>query len=143
MNDPFFAGIMFYIESTIHDADRAAAIAGVKLRDSHIKSCLSKVKIFAKGSRPKAEPKTERDKLILELAESIDKLRLQIRESSDSDTEFQKATPIKTADWLLAVKAVEYSLKKHTMSGTRYYLDFLSDFITEARNEELRRERNV
>jgi len=143
MNNPFFAGIMFHIESTIHDADRAAAAAGVELKDSHIKSCLSKVKIFAKGSHPKVEPKTERDKLILELAEAIDKLRPEIRESSDPEAEFQSATPISTADWLSAVKAVEDSLKNHTVSGTRYYLAFLSDFIAEARDDEPSNERNV
>ena len=143
MNDPFFAGIMFHIESTIHDADRAAAAAGMELKDSHIKSCLSKVKTFAKGSRPKAEPKTEREKLILELAESIDNLRPEIRESSDPEGEFQDATAISTTDWLSAVKAVEDSLKNHTMSGTRYYLDFLIGFIAEARDDEPKNDRNV
>jgi len=143
MNDPFFAGIMFHIESEIHDADRAAATAGVELKDSHIKSCLSKVKTLAKGNRPKAEPKTEREKLILELAESIDKLRPKIRESSDPTDEFETATPINTVDWLSAVKAVEDSLKNHTMSGTRYYLDFLSDFIAEARDDEPIKDRSV
>lgn len=143
MNDPFFAGIMFNIESTIHDADRAAAAAGMELKDSHIKSCLSKVKTFAKGRRPKAEPKTEREKLILELAESIDKLRPEIRESSDPEKEFRDATPISTADWFSAVKAVEDSLKNHTMSGTRYYLNFLIGFIAEARDDEPKSDRNV
>ena len=136
MNNPFFAGIMFHIESTIHDADRAAAAAGVELKDSHVKSCLSKVKTLAKGNRPKAAPKTEREKLILQLAESIDKLRPEIRESSDPNADFNSAAPINTADWLSAVKAVEDSLKNHTMSGTRYYLDFLADFIAEARDNE-------
>jgi len=133
MNDPCFAGIMFHIESTIHDADSAAASAGVELKDSHIKSCLSKVKTLAKGNQPKAEPKTERERFILELAQKIDKLRPEMRESSEIDPNFQDATPISTTDWLLAVKAVEDSLKNHTVSGTRYYLDFLSGFILKAR----------
>ena len=135
MNDPFFAGIMFHIESTIHDADRAASSAGVELKDSHIKSCLSKVKTLAKGNHPKAEPKTERDKFILELAKRIDKLRPEIRESSDPTGDFNSATPVRTSDWLSAVKAVEDSLKNHTMPGTRYYLDFLSGFIAAARED--------
>ncbi len=143
MNNPFFAGIMFHIESTIHGADCAAATAGVELKDSHIKSCLSKVKTLAKGSQPKAEPKTERDKIILKLAEDIDKLRPEIRESSDRNAGFHDAKPISTGDWLSAVKAVEDSLKNHTMSGTRYYLDFLSDFIAEARDGEPNKNRNV
>lgn len=143
MNDPFFAAIMFNIESTIHDADCAAASAGVELKDSHIKSCLSKVKTLAKGSHPKAEPKTERERFLLKLAEDIDKLRSEIRGSSDRDSGFHDAKPISTEDWLSAVKAVGDTLKNHTMSGTRNYLDFLSDFMAEARVNDPHENRNV
>lgn len=143
MNNPFFAGIMFHIESKIHDADRAAAAAGMELKDSHIKSCLSKVRTLANGNRPKTEPKTERDRFILTLAEEIDKLRPEIRESSDPNADFNSATPVKAADWLSAVKAVEDSLKNHTMPGTRHYLDFLSSFIAEARDQEPQGDTNV
>jgi hypothetical protein len=134
MNDPFLTGIIFHIESHIHDADRVAGAAGVELKDSHIKSSLSKVKTLAKGRLPKAEPKTERARFIIELALDIDKLRTQMRKSGDPDCDFNDGTPISTVDWLFAVKVVEDSLKHHTLSGTRHYLDFLTDFMAKARD---------
>ncbi len=143
MKDPFFAGIMFSIESAIHDADCAAASAGIELKDSHVKSCLSKVKTLAKGSQPKAESKTDREKLIMKLAQDIDRLRPGIRESSDRDSGFQDEMPISTGDWLSAVKAVEDSLRNHTTSGTRNYLDFLSGFIGEARDNVPKEQKNM
>jgi hypothetical protein len=137
MKDPFFARIMYLIESTINSADLAAMADGNELKDAHIKSCLSKVKTLAKGMRPKAEPKTKRDRIILKLAEDIDNLRAGIREASSPDAEFDDASPISDTHWLSAIKAVEDSLKNHTLPGTRYYLDFLSSFIGKARGKSI------
>lgn len=135
MKDPFYAIIMFQIESVIHDADSAATDEGIELKDSHIKSCLSKVKILAKGRKPKAKPKTEREEFILELAENINAVRSSFRSSTEPEVDFEDAEPISNADWLLTVKAVEDSLKLHTASGTRFYLDFLAEFVAKARSE--------
>ncbi len=136
MADPLYSAIMFEIESRICDADVAAHKMGIELTDSNIKSCLSKVKILARGEEPKVEPKSERDRFIVELAIAINEIRSKLQESPVSSSSPDEARPISVTNWLLAVKAIEDSLKNHTASGTRFYLDFLKDFITDTRNDE-------
>ncbi len=143
MNDPFFATIVFHIELTIHTADRKAAAAGVELKDSNIKSSLKKVQSLAKGRRPKAKAMTQRDEFIHGLAVKIDSLRPELRQTADPDAVFDEGDPISATDWLAAVQCVEDSLKIHTAPGTRNYLDFLIDFIAEARGSENDSSRNV
>ena len=129
MNDAFFAGLMFQIESVICDADRTTEL---ELNDSHIKSCLNKAKLLARKKVPKVLPKTERDRFILQLAEDINAIRQDLRESPSQNSLSKDGTIISVADWILAIKAVEGSIKNHTMTGTRCYLDYLGGFIAEA-----------
>ena len=128
-----FTQVVFQIELKIHDADCVAASEGIVLKDSHIKSCLSKAKLFAKGSSPKAEPKSDRDKFILQLAKDIDSFRHNIRESEGRDSDSEDTNPINTGDWIRVIKIVEDSLKFHAVPGGRSYLDFLTGFIAQAR----------
>ena len=136
MDDPFYSAIMFRIESRICDADVAARKLEIELTDSNIKSCLNKVKILARGEEPKVEPRSERECFIVELALAIDEIGSKLREAPVSRESPDLARSVNAADWLLAVEAVEDSLKNHTSPGTRFYLDFLKDFIADARNEE-------
>lgn len=131
MNDPFFAGIMFQIESVIFTAD---CTAGIELKDSYIKSSLNKAKHIAQGKPPKSIPKNDRDRFILQLAQDINVVRSDIRESDNPNSIFEDGACISTAEWILAIKAVEGSLKNHTESGTRCYLDFLKGFMARAGN---------
>lgn len=137
MNDPLYAQIVFLIESKIHDADCAAASAGIELKDSQIKSCLNKVKTFAKGRRPKAEPKNAKEKIVFSLAESLHESRERICVSSAPDAPADEAIPIAIADWLAAIDKIEESLKVHTLPGTRNYLDFIANFLAKAVLEDI------
>jgi len=133
MKDPFFSSIMWEIERTIFETDKNAKEQQISLTDSNVKSSLSKAKGIAKNGALKSKPKNEKDELIFGLASQINALRSDIRESGRPDTEFESASELKLADWLLALKAVEDSVKRRMVSGGRAYLDYLIQFMAQAR----------
>jgi len=133
MDDPFYSEMAFYIESMILRTDAAARKKRVVLKDSHIKSSLSKVKILARGKTLRSQPANEREKWIVELAYALNQLCGELRKGFDLDEEGE---PISLTDWLRGLKLVEESLDMRTQPGTRNYIEYLEGFM--ARMDSLR-----
>jgi len=133
MNDPFYAQLMFVIESAICMADKDAKKAGVRLTDSSIKSALNKARRITPQQVVTPLTKLEcRDDFVEELARSIAANRELLAEENEDGGDKQEVSP---ADWKNAISAVEASLKvrRSTEPGTRYYLDYICDFIGEGK----------
>ncbi|MEI6351576.1 MAG: hypothetical protein WCP06_10790 [Verrucomicrobiota bacterium] len=128
MKDPFYAQLMFVIESVICKADKSAAENGVRLTDSAIKSALNK----ARHMTPEKiiEPIisiVKREDLIEELARCI----AGNRELLEIDGPEGEGMDVTRAHWDNAISAVEASLKtrNHGGPGSRDYLDFIHSFV--------------
>lgn len=123
MRDPFYAGLMYFLESGICDLDRRAKEAGITLADSQIQSALVKLEKVLQGKNPGIPQESPRDRLLAEW----------IEDNRQPPVEAHKA-PVSTGDRILAVLAVLDSLKlrRSQLPGSRNYLDFLQDFIRQA-----------
>ncbi len=126
MKDPFYSGIMFRIESTICSADKRAQEKEIFLTDSNVKSSLSKAKGLAQKGELKSKAKKDKEMVVFDLAYSINDLRDRIYEN----------TELKLSDWLLALRAVEDSIKLRMIPGGRAYLDYLVQFIAQAKSTQ-------
>jgi hypothetical protein len=136
MNDPFYAGILFAIESKIHEGDRLAASRGIALTDSNIRSLLIKTIHAADGKLPRPIPAfaSAKDQFLAELLDQIIKGKNLVvvgRELPDGTIE---KSPLPSVDWTKALEAVKESCAIRTGDepGSRGYLDFLADFIPQA-----------
>jgi len=134
MKDPFYAQLMFVVESAICKADKSAQDQGVRLTDSNIKSALNKARRMTpeKVIAP-VEFLRRREDFVDELARSIAanrKVLLTQAEGAEGER-----TEVSHADWAKAISAVETSLKlRHRDEpGSRDYLDFVRSFIEERR----------
>ncbi len=136
MRDPFFAQLMFRVESPIHRADQDARRKGIELLDSNIKSSLNKAKILARGRSIQSKPASERERIIHALAGVIHSVRADIRAGVALGDDATPGVPISNADWIATLEAVEASLKTHTHPGERLYLDFLDGFMANAEGVE-------
>ena len=135
MNDPFYAQLMFLIESCISKADRDGQGKGVRLTDSNIKSALNKARhLSVKPVPDPLEVVETREDIIHELATSIAANRELFRVETETASGKEKA-PISSAEWVKAISAVEASLKvrRSDEPGSRCYLDFVGRFIEEGR----------
>ena len=133
MRDPFFAQLMYVIESAICMADKHAKESGVRLTDSSIKSALNKARRITPNQIITPLTKLEsRDDFVEELARSIAANREIFVEETEYGGEKQEISP---SDWINAISAVEASLKlrRSTEPGTRYYLDYVRNFIGEGK----------
>ncbi len=135
MNDPFYAQIMFVIESSICKADCDAQEKGLRLTDSNIKSALNKARHLSVKPVPgPLETVQSREEIIHELATSIAANRELFRVETETPSGKEKAS-ISCAEWVKAISAVEASLnlRRSDEAGSRCYLDFVGRFIKEGR----------
>ncbi len=129
MQDPYYARIIFQIESHIHDYDlKVHAREGIDLRDSDIKSALRKALSLLRGSGPPRSPKNQQDRL---------KGALAIELAGIYEHE-QETEGVSGAEFIKALLAAEDTLKlRREMAGhSRGYLEFLKEFIPEARGNQ-------
>ena len=133
MTNPFYAGIMFAIESRIHATYQSVATRGLALTDSQVCSALVRTINAAKGRPPTPVPPSaaEKDRLPADLALEVEAARsdLAIEDTQPDGSVLEK--PLPTADWIKALLAVRESceLRGDGRPGSRAYLDFLKDFI--------------
>ncbi len=132
MRDPFYAQLMFVIESSICRADRDAQQKGIRLTDSNIKSALNR----ARRLTPQAaqhipgKPVETREDIIGELASSIAVNRMLLGEEIETE-DGEESAEVSCEDWTAAISAVEASLKvrRSNEPGGRDYLDYVRNFI--------------
>lgn len=136
MRDPFYAPVIFAIESKIHEADRLAAARGIVLSDSAIRSLLVRAINEARGKPAKSAPgASAKDQLIGEIPAQLASVRagFKIGQSSLDGTP-EDTVPLPVGDWILALEAVKNSCAIRTTGapGSRGYLDYVGQFIQEA-----------
>jgi hypothetical protein len=134
MKDPFYAQLMFVIESAICKADQAAQEKGMRLTDSNVKSALNKARrMMPERVIAPVESLETREDFVEELARSIAANReVLLEETEGAEGEI---TEVSLVDWAKAISAVEASLKlRHRNEpGSRDYLDFVRRFVEEGR----------
>ena len=125
LRDPYFSGIIFEIERTIHEIDSDLIVAGITLNDTNVKSCIQKTIGYSKGKKPSLAEKNEKEKGIKRVTESL----INLGEALTSEKE--AIDPATKKDWILSLKATAHSLKiRKEMGGqARSYLEFLKGFI--------------
>ncbi len=122
MKEPFYAKIIFGIESIIHEHDEKS---DGKLKDSDAKSSIRKALSILKGKPLSLSPKNASDRMKGELSLSL---------IGNFEWE-EKKSQITRNDYMKALLAVEDTLKtrhKHA-AHPRGYLDFLVGFIAQVR----------
>lgn len=126
MKDPFYAPILFEIESCILSCVRSAKAEGVEMNDSQIRSTLNKVRKTSEGGKPQIPDTSPRDKALVGLHGDLIKVRAGfIAEESDGTRK-----PLPTKEWTLCLRTIEDSIQRYaTGSGSRGYQEFLEDFI--------------
>ena len=129
MQDNFFAGIMWHIENKILEADKLAQKENILLTDSNVKSSILKAKNIAKKGKLKSSPKNRKEEIIFDLAYHIDELKTCLKETNGDDMNVEENSSLSLSDWLLALRAVEDSIKLRMTPGGRAYLEFLEGFI--------------
>lgn len=137
MKDPFYAQLVYCIESAISEADKHARSMEIRLTDSNIKSALNKARKFKPEPPETNEPPQSdlrtKDEVIAELIRSLAGLHTLL----ESEGEEGDVAPVSEADVKKGIAAVEASLKIHKSPepGSRYYLDYVKDFLEKARSE--------
>lgn len=138
MKDPFYAQILYAIESRIHSVDQAGAGRGVVFTDSLIRSALVRAINTAKGRPPAPVPPTAADKerRPAELAAELGTVRSEIMIGIPQDDGSVVEEPLPAAEWVNALLAVRESceLRGDGRPGSRCYLDFLNEFIKTGKN---------
>lgn len=137
MSDPFFAGVMLQIERRIFEGDEIARSRGIALTDSQVISLLTKVIGAAEGKPAKMSSSSNpKDEFLAEFCGKLNELRGSILEM-EPDQDPETATPLKTADWVVAIRRVIESarLRKGSVPGSRGYLDYLGPFLAECSQE--------
>ena len=129
LKDPFYAQLIYVIESAICLADKSAQEKGLRLTDSNIKSALNKARrVTPEMVIARTESPETREAIIQELALSIAANRELLGEESADGTGH---VAISHVDWVKAIGAVEASLhvRRSDEPGSRCYLDFVRNFI--------------
>jgi len=124
MNDPFYSGIMFEIESLIHARDDEALEHGLRLTDSNVKSAIRKTMGMFAGKPVRSTPDDERKQWIGRMAIDL-----------AGQAESLEKRDVGLKDYTRALLAVEDSLKtrREYEGHSRGYLDFLKRFIEQRR----------
>ena len=123
MKNPYYAAILMRIESHIHDTDRETQEAGgFSPKDSAVKSALRKAELATGGKPPAKKPKGAEEEWIGALCGAL---------------VMTKEGGVPPAHFVAALKATQSSLDtRREMAGhPRGYLDFLAEFMSEARGE--------
>lgn len=134
MQDPFYANILYVIETKLHEGDLLATTRGLKLTDSAVRSALVKASHVAKGhpSVPASANASAKDKFLGELVEQLGRVRAGIRvQTSRPDGSGTEEAPLPAKDWLIALECVRDSceLRSNGQPGSRSYLDYLGAFL--------------
>lgn len=131
MKEPFYALIMFKIESVIGEWDRKAVDQGNDISDAMVRSVLNKAISLMKGKKPGILPSRPKKREFLQqnLLQIINELKKETVGSILED--FNQM--VTSRDWLLSLRAISDSLKLRTYNepGCRAYLDFLISFQSE------------
>ena len=126
MKDPFYAQIMFRIETLIHERDEEAKReSDLTLKDTNVKSAIRKAMGMLQGKSPQLDSSTPQNQWIGRIAIDLSGLGESMNASEN----------IERKDYIRALLAVENSLKtRRELEGhSRGYLDFLKRFIEQRR----------
>jgi hypothetical protein len=133
IEDPFYDALLDHIESRILASDRDARSREVTLNDSQIRSIINKVRKKAEGGAPKLPVDSMREKILAALYEELVLVRTVLQEELPDGSRVD----LSTRDWLLALRAVEDSVRLHSVgAGSRAYLEYLEAFFDENADEE-------
>ncbi len=153
MRDPYYALILLEIEKVLHETDLRAKEQGLPFTDSAVRSLLVRAANEARGKPVKTAPTSPKDRLladaVVRLGEARAKLGVAPMEDENGNELDPSAgdvadamEPLPTADWLLALDAAKQSCEVRSTNepGSRGYLDFLTGFLANAR-EQMKRPR--
>jgi hypothetical protein len=132
MKDPFYANLLFRIETHVHAADCAAKATGMSLNDSQVRSAILRAAKVVAGQNPKLPDSNARDQLLASLVQVIADERIQTQmDPALASCGGKEITP---REWINALETVMDSIKTRTgsFSGSRDYLDFLKGFMEES-----------
>lgn len=129
MQDPRYSRILFEVEGRIHDYDlRLQAQENTTLKDSIVKSALRKIMSQLKGASPPSPPKNDEERIKGALSSELLALFHHEHETYD----------LPRGEYIKVLYVIEESLvTRREMAGhSRGYLDFLKEFIPEARGNQ-------
>jgi len=135
MKDPFYAGLLFQIENIICQADDEAKTKGLQLTDSQVKSALIKTQKKLQGGEPDIPETNERERILAELVNCLIHAPDALMEQTTTGDGRAEEKPLNISDWVKALETVEDSVKtrKSHIPGSRDYLDFVHEFIGQAK----------
>ncbi len=135
MGDPRFAGILYEIERTLHEADRLAVARSLPLTDSNIRSLLIRAINEAKGKSAKsgANAASGKDRFLAETLQQLAGVRAAIVEELPQPDGSVQRQPLPAADWIESLEAIKDSCAVRTGGepGSRGYLEFLREFMAD------------
>lgn len=136
MQDPFYAGLIFQIESRICHADAHAKSENIALTDSQVRSAILKARRMALGATPKISGSNERERILAALIDNINRAPKSFRVQMESETGEPIEEPLPVSFWADALETVAESIetRRSDFPGSRDYLDFLHEFIERARS---------
>ena len=134
LNDPFYANLVFHLEGLIHVHDCQAARQGITLTDANIKSSLTKFMQRLKGEQPTIPADKPKDKLLASMITELEKLQQVLLGAFENDQGEEIQAPLPAQYWVNAAEALLESLKTRQapVPGSRFYLDYVGEFIEEA-----------
>jgi hypothetical protein len=132
MKDPFYASLLFRVETHIHAVDYVAKVTGISLNDSQVRSAILRAAKVVAGQNPKLPDGNARDQLLASLVQVIADER--IKTQMDPALAIGVGKEITPREWINALETVMDSIKTRTgsISGSRDYLDFLKGFMAES-----------
>jgi hypothetical protein len=132
MKDPFYASLLFRVETHVHAVDHVAKVTGISLNDSQVRSAILRAAKVVAGQNPKLPDGNARDQLLAGLVQVIADER--IKTQMDPALAIGVGKEITPREWINALETVMDSIKTRTgsISGSRDYLDFLKGFMAES-----------
>ena len=102
-----------------------------------MQSTLIKATAIASGKNPKVEEATETDQILKNLIQRIIQAPKNINEQSVTDGQVVDESSLRVVDWIAALQTVIESIKtrRSGIPGARDYLDFVVDFISNAKRK--------
>lgn len=109
----FYAGVLFAIESKIHDGDRKAASQGIRLTDSNVRSLLVKAAKAVQGRPPQPAPESAspKDKQLAVLLQELIAVKDSLVVDESLPDGSVKRQAFSSADWIASLKAVRESCR--------------------------------
>ena len=136
MKDPFYAQILYAVESRLHESDLQAKQSGLTLTDSAARSVLVRALNAERGRPPAPVPTAAglKEKFLTSMLEGIDAVRRDIRVQAKRQDGSVEEGPLPGVDWVLVLECLRDSCELRTGSrpGSREYLDYLARFIGKA-----------